>query len=76
MPVVTKHTGESLTWVAIRLKEHINVRVNKVIKVGKFKQATRNCVSFTWIFYENGYYVTLGHMPLTWYCEAKHLMKS
>lgn len=39
--VVPKLTGEALTWVVIRLKEHKNVRVNKVMKVGMFKQAAK-----------------------------------
>lgn len=37
--MVSEPTDETLTQIAIRLKEYRNIRIDKIMKIGMFKQA-------------------------------------
>lgn len=47
--MVLKPTGEAPTQTTIRLKEHRNVRIDKIMKLGMFKQALYKDVMSTFL---------------------------
>lgn len=44
--VIAKPTGEALTQATIRLREHKNLKTDRIGKAGMYKQALREVVVF------------------------------
>lgn len=52
--VIPKAIGEALTQNTVRIKTCRNVRINKIMKIGMFKQALCKDAMSPWMFYGNG----------------------